>query len=73
MDSFEEAFDNATKVADVALKANQDLSKQLRGLRKASKDWKYHSGQEGAKQAYRGLGRTNRSRQQRRRRVALRR
>ena len=26
MDSFEEAFDNATKVADVALKANQDLS-----------------------------------------------
>ena len=36
MDSFEEAFDNATKVADVALKANQDLSKQLRGLRKAS-------------------------------------
>ena len=38
MDSFEEAFDNATKVADLALKANQDLSKQLRRLRKASQD-----------------------------------
>ena len=36
MDSFEEAFDNATKVADLALKANQDLSKQLRRLRRAS-------------------------------------
>ena len=38
MDSFEEAFDNATKVADLALKANQDLLKQLRRLRKASQD-----------------------------------
>ena len=36
MDSFEEAFDNATKVTDLALKANQDLSKQLRRLRNAS-------------------------------------
>ena len=36
MDSFEEAFDNATRVADQALKANKDLSKQLHGLRKAS-------------------------------------
>ncbi len=38
MDSFEQAFDNATKVTDVALKANQDLSRQLRRLRKASQD-----------------------------------
>ena len=38
MDSFEEAFDNATKVADLALKENQDLSKQLRRLRKALQD-----------------------------------
>ena len=30
MDSFEQAFDNATRVADLALKANQDLLKQLR-------------------------------------------
>ena len=36
MDSFEQAFDNATRVADVALKANQDLLKQLRRLRRAS-------------------------------------
>ena len=36
MDSFEEAFDNATRVADQALKANKDLSKQLHGLRRAS-------------------------------------
>ena len=36
MDSFEEAFDNATKVTDLALKANQDLLKQLRRLRNAS-------------------------------------
>ena len=36
MDSFEEAFDNATRVTDQALKANQDLSKQLRRLRRAS-------------------------------------
>ena len=36
MDSFEEAFDKATKVADVALKANQDLLRQLRRLRRAS-------------------------------------
>ena len=38
MYSFEEAFDNATRVADAALKANQDLLKQLRRLRKASLD-----------------------------------
>ena len=36
MDSFEEAFDNATRVTDQALKANKDLSKQLHGLRRAS-------------------------------------
>ena len=38
MDSFEEAFDNAMRVADLALMANQDLLKQLRRLRKASQD-----------------------------------
>ena len=38
MDSFEQAFDNATKVTDLALKANQDLLRQLRRLRKASQD-----------------------------------
>ena len=38
MDSFEKAFDNAERVADLALKANQDLAKQLRRLKKASQD-----------------------------------
>ena len=36
MESFEEAFENATSVADVALKANQNLTTQLRRLRRAS-------------------------------------
>jgi hypothetical protein len=38
MESFEEAFDSAARVTDLALKANQDLLKQLRRLRKASLD-----------------------------------
>lgn len=36
MNNFEEAFDNATKVTDVAIKANRKLSTQLRRLLKAS-------------------------------------
>ncbi len=36
MESFEEAFENATNVADAALKANQNLTTQLRRLRRAS-------------------------------------
>ncbi len=36
MESFEKAFANATSVADAALKANQNLTTQLRRLRRAS-------------------------------------
>ena len=36
MDSFEQAFENATNATDAAVKANKDLLKQLNSLRRAS-------------------------------------
>ncbi len=38
MESFEQAFENATNVTDAALEANKDLSKRLRALKKVTEN-----------------------------------
>ena len=71
MDSFEQAFDNATKVTDLALKANQDLLRQLRRLRKASQDGNITAVKREQDRLSEALDETDPSRQRRRRRLAL--